>query len=278
MKSILYIIVPVLNEAPNLPRLSAAFRELAQHFADDYNVHFLLIDDGSTDHTAEIATQLTEGLSLTVLRHEQNQGPGRAFATAYTHLAAKLQVGDWVATMEGDNTSRHELLGQMMTRTREGYEVILASPYAYGGSIENTQPIRVILSHVANAFLKGGVGIHGLHTMSSFFRLHSASTILRLQQLYGPGIIEHAGFDGVVEMLMKMVTLRVTISEIPMVLDTSRRLGKSKMKVMKTIMNYFTLFFDRSRWTRLARSEMPKLINAEASQYKGGESHPSFTE
>jgi dolichol-phosphate mannosyltransferase len=76
-----------------------------------------------------------------------------------------------------------------------------------------------------------------------------------LQRLYGSGIIEHAGFDGVVEMLMKMVTLRVTISEVPMVLDTSQRIGKSKMKVLKTVMNYLTLFRDRPRWTRIAHAE-----------------------
>lgn len=274
-KNTLYIAVPVLNEAPNLLRLTAAFRDMAERFGDDYTVKFLLIDDGSTDDTAEIARQLTQGLELTVLRHERNLGPGKAFATAYTYLASTLIEGDWVATMEGDNTSRHELLGQMMTRTREGYEVVLASPYAYGGGIENTQAIRVFLSHGANAFLKGGVGIHGLHTMSSFFRLHSATTILRLQRLYGPGIIEHSGFEGVVEMLMKMVMLRITISEVPMVLDTSQRIGKSKMKVMKTMMHYLTLFIDRSKWTRLARSEMPSLIKSTATHYQAGDSNSS---
>ncbi len=254
-KSTFYIIVPVLNEVPNLPRLTAAFRALEQRFANDYDIQFVLVDDGSTDDTANVASQLSEGLQLTVLHHEQNQGPGRAFATAYAHLTVALREGDWVATMEGDNTSRHELLGQMMTRSQEGYDVILASPYAYGGGIENTNIIRILLSHVANAFLKGVIGIHGIHTMSSFFRLHRATAIVRLQRLYGPGIIEHPGFDGVVEMLMKMVTLRMTISEVPMLLDTSRRIGKSKMKVLRTIFNYLTLIRDRHAWTRVAHAE-----------------------
>lgn len=254
-KSAFHIIVPVLDEAPNLPRLTAAFRDLEQLFGEDYDLHFLLVDDGSTDDTADAARQLTQGLNLTYLRHEQNQGPGRAFATAYTHLAAILRDDDWVATMEGDNTSRHELLNQMMTRAREGYEVILASPYAYGGGIENTNVIRMLLSHGANAFIKGGLGISGIHTMSSFFRLHRAASIRRLQRLYGPGIIQHAGFDGVIEMLMKMVTLRITISEVPMVLDTSQRIGKSKMKVLKTMLSYLTLFRDRPRWMRIAYTE-----------------------
>jgi dolichol-phosphate mannosyltransferase len=251
-KTTFYIIVPVLNEVPNLPKLTEAFRELDHQFGSDFHVHFLLVDDGSTDGTAAIAREMTPALRLDVLRHERNEGPGRAFATAYRHLAPTLQDDDWVATMEGDNTSRHELLGQMLTRTREGYDVILASPYAYGGGIQNTGILRMILSHVANASLKGGIGIHGLHTMSSFFRLHRGVAIRRLQRVYGPDVIEHAGFDGVVEMLMKMIIMGMTISEVPMVLDTSRRIGKSKMKVLRTILHYLTLFRDRPRWTRIA--------------------------
>ena len=275
--SVIHIVVPVLNEAPNLPRLTAAFRDLQQQFCHQYELQFLLVDDGSTDNTVEVARQLTQDLQLTILQHPQNQGPGRAFATAYEHLAAELRDDDWVATMEGDNTSNHELLRQMLTRAQEGYDVILASPYAYGGGIENTNVIRMFLSHGANAFIKGALGISGIHTMSSFFRLHRGITIRRLQGIYGFGVIEHPGFDGVVEMLMKMVTLRVTISEVPMVLDTSQRIGKSKMKVLKTMMNYVSLFIDRPRWSRLGRLDASTPIESKTTQYEG-KSPTSLTE
>lgn len=37
-----------------------------------------------------------------------------------------------------------------------------------------------------------------------------------------------------VELLLKMMYVGATISEMPMLLDTSRRRGKSKMKLFKT--------------------------------------------
>jgi dolichol-phosphate mannosyltransferase len=255
-----YIVVPVLNEAPNLERLVAAFRDLEADFAKSFALHFLLIDDGSTDGTADRAGQLARGLDLQTLSHDRNYGPGRAFATAFTYLATRLQDDDWVATMEGDNTSRHELLQQMFTRSAEGYEVILASPYTYGGGIHNTSGIRVFLSHFANAFLKGCVGIHGIFTMSSFFRLFRGSALKRLQACYGPAIMERSGFEAVVEMLIKMILLEMTISEVAMVLDTSRRAGKSKMKVLRTIRSYLTLFLDRGRWVRQASQYLSEPI------------------
>lgn len=249
----------------------AAFRDLVAEFGADYAMVFLLIDDGSTDRTAEIAKELAGGLDLRVLRHERNMGPGRAFATAFEYLASRVSPDDWVATMEGDNTSRHQLIGRMLVRSHEGYDVMLASPYQYGGGVENTSGLRVLLSHVANGFLKSFIGLHGFLTMSSFFRLHSGDTILRLQACYGPAIIERPGFDGVVEMLIKMVLLRMRITELPMVLDTSRRLGKSKMKIARTIRSYLTLAFARQRWVAQAGAFMADEVQTASVKVKAAQ-------
>ena len=50
-----------------------------------------------------------------------------------------------------------------------------------------------------------------------------------MQEVYGPRIVERHGFENMVEMLMKMVFLGSSISEIAMVLDSSQRSGPSKM-------------------------------------------------
>ncbi|MBT5055538.1 MAG: hypothetical protein HOM68_03260, partial [Gemmatimonadetes bacterium] len=156
---------------------------------------------------------------------------------------------DWVATMEGDNTSRHELLAQMLTRSDEGYDVILASPYMYGGGITNAPTHRVLLSHIANGFAKEFLGCHGLITVSSFFRLYRGSALRTLMNRYGSGIIESSGFECMLEMVMKMVHLKMAVSEVPMVLDTSARVGKSKMKLLRTIRGYLGLYRKRRRWS-----------------------------
>ena len=150
--------------------------------------------------------------------------------------------------MEGDNTSRVELLSTMFVRMREGYDVILASPYLYGGAIEHTTTWRVILSRIANVFVKELLGLAGIATVSSFYRLYRGTVVLDLQRCYGPGIVERAGFECMIELLLKMVYLRTAISEVPMTLDTSLRVGKSKMKVLRTIGGYVRLWHDTVRW------------------------------
>jgi glycosyltransferase involved in cell wall biosynthesis len=248
----LWVIVPVLNEAGNVARLMASFRSIAAEFAE-YATTFLMIDDGSTDGTADKARGLSEGLDFAVLTHSTNLGPGRAFGTAFKHLAGRLTATDWVVTIEGDNTSRLELLRQMMTRSAEGFDVVLASPYLYGGGISNTTAYRVMLSHIANVFVKEALGLHGIVTMSSFFRLYRGATLVRLQACFGPEILERPGFESMIELLLKLVFMRFTISEVAMLLDTSQRVGKSKMRVAQTAINYLTLWKDKSRWLARVR-------------------------
>jgi len=268
-RSSLYVIVPMLNEAANLPTLVASMRRMAAGLPPSITPRFLVVDDGSTDGTGETATRLSSGLDLTVLRHERRCGPGRAFATGFTHVAAHLGADDYVATMEGDNTSRLELLSTMFVRMREGYDVILASPYLYGGAIENTTTWRVVLSRIANVFVKEVLGLTGLATVSSFYRLYRGSVILNLQRCYGPGIVERAGFECMVELLLKMVYMRTSISEVPMTLDTSLRAGRSKMKVLRTIGGYLRLWHDRRRW-RAAAVPAPAATRAPASSPSAG--------
>ena len=43
----------------------------------------------------------------------------------------------------------------------------------------------------------------------------------RLQEYYGERIVERDGFESMVEVVMKMMYLGMSISELPMVLDTS---------------------------------------------------------
>jgi dolichol-phosphate mannosyltransferase len=251
----LYVVVPVLNEVENLERLFDSFAVTVSEYSETLEVKLVLIDDGSTDGTPALAEELAHSLDLELLTHGQNLGPGRAFGTAFRHLEPLLEDDDYVVTMEGDNTSRQDLLRQMLRRVDEGHDIVLASPYMYGGGIVETQATRVLISHVANAFVKEFLGIHGILTVSSFFRLYRGVAIKRLQAHYGPAILERAGFESMVELLMKAMYLRMAIAEVPMVLDTSLRRGKSAMRMRRTALGYLSLFWARHRWRRQARSE-----------------------
>jgi dolichol-phosphate mannosyltransferase len=136
----------------------------------------------------------------------------------------------------------------MLHRMEEGYDVILASPYTYGGTILNTALHRRILSFFANLFLREILGLRGILTISIFFRLYKVSVLRGIQNRFEGKLIERQGFEGKVELLMKFVFQRTPISEVPLVLDTSNRVGRSKIKIIKTTLSLLALYFEKDRW------------------------------
>ena len=244
----LHVVLPALNEAGNIERVLADLKALGR----TVELRALLVDDGSTDGTSDAARAAAAGVDLEIIRHDRPRGPGRAFGSAFRHLEAELEPDDLVLTLEADNTSRLELVDVMLRRIGEGHDVVLASPYMYGGAIVQTDPLRIALSHVANSFVKGGLGIRGIFTMSSFYRLRTAEAIGRMQSAWGPDVIERAGFECMVEELLKMMHLGLSIAEVPMVLDTSRRVGSSKMKLVRTARGYLTVYRLKRKWLSVA--------------------------
>lgn len=242
-----YVIIPILNEEANLPVLFASLERLRLELQDEFDTQIILVDDGSTDNSYEAAKIMSAKIHMDILHHGKNLGPGKAFASAFSYLAEFLRPDDLVLTIEGDNTSRLEIIKKMLIRMNEGYEVILASPYQYMGGIVNTTKFRVVLSKIANVLIKELIGLNGFLTVSSFFRLHSGKSIIELQTRYGKSIIDHSGFECMIEMLAKIVSLNLTASEVPLILDTSLRKGKSKMKIIKTIVGYFSIWRDIKR-------------------------------
>ena len=140
----------------------------------------------------------------------------------------------------------------MLRRSEEGHDAVFASPYMYGGGILHTRPSRVMLSHIANTLVKEFYGVHGLLTVSSFFRLYRGRCLFRLQECYGDRIVERNGYESMVEMVMKMTYLQMSISELPMVLDSTRRAGRSKLNTRRTIIGYLALFGHKREWQRRA--------------------------
>jgi len=246
----LFIVAPIFNEALNIAALFESFLKLREELKDRFFIQYILVDDGSNDGTIATANQKAGDLNLKILQHEKNIGPGAAFATGFTYLAKHIGEQDWVITMEGDNTSRYKIIRQMLTRSQEGFDIVLASPYMYGGGIKQTNLFRKLMSSGANLVVKDLLGIQGILTVSSFFRLFRGKALIKMQMVFGPEIVERKGFESMVEMVMKIAMLKLPLSEVAMELDTSLRKGKSKMKILRTIKGYLVLWYYKKGWLK----------------------------
>lgn len=236
----IHFVLPVYNEAPNLPELLSSLRQWARSRRE--NCHLIAVDDGSTDASAQILLE-SEGLPLTLIRHRPNRGVAQVFRSA---LCAWRECGagphDLLVTLEADNTSSLDILDSMVRRAREGYDVVLASCYAPGGQVVGTNLLRKTLSFCANLILRCTPGMPQVDTFSSFYRIHRAPFVARALAAYGDNLIQEQGFVCVVEMLLKFGLMGARIAEVPLRLDGSRRKDASKMRIVLTIGGYLQLF------------------------------------
>jgi len=90
------VITLAYNEDGNLERVVHNTLEILEAIATEYEV--IIVDDGSTDCTAEIADRLAAGsLHVRVVHHERNKGIGAGMNTGHKHAQYELisyAVGD----------------------------------------------------------------------------------------------------------------------------------------------------------------------------------------
>lgn len=237
----LWFIIPALNEKEGLPRLASAIASACRRIGRSY--HVVIVDDGSTDGTDLAAPGIFGSGLCTVKRHAVNEGPGVAVFTGIRHVLDRAADDDIVITIEADGTSDLAILDNMTNLIDRGNDLVLASPYAEGGGITGTSFYRVALSASANFLAKWILCIGDIKTYSSFYRAHRISLLRRAYEVYGLRLIAEKGFGYAMEILTKFSRLDARIVEVPMVLDASRRIGTSRMRVTRTIAAYFRIFF-----------------------------------
>jgi dolichol-phosphate mannosyltransferase len=228
-------VIPAYNEAENLPRLLADIDSRPWLLADGSRV--IVVDDGSQDGTAELAEAHTDGpVTVQVVRMNQNQGPGAAFRAGFEAALRHCPRGEeaLVITLEADTTSNLDSLPAMIERAAAS-DVVLAA-----WQMTNVSAKRRLLSRGAGFIVRHILGVDA-HTVSSFYRVYRASALRTASDHYGDNLIRESGFACKAELLAKFAAIRLRVAEVTVELDSTKRVGESKMPIGKTIAGYWRM-------------------------------------
>ena len=154
-------------------------------------------------------------------------GLARTIETGIRHAETPV-----VCSIDCDCTYDPHELGRMIPLLTDGVDLVTASPYHPQGSVRNVPFWRIFLSKSLSKLYRV-VLRQKLHTYTSCFRVYRRETALGIS-------VERGGFFGVTEMLGRLDLQGRRIVECPATLDV-RVLGRSKMKILLTIMGHLSL-------------------------------------
>lgn len=227
------VVLPAYNEEARLARLLDRIDEALDEAGFPYQV--VLVDDGSRDGTARIASEWSERLPIVVKRHPVNMGLGATIRDGLLAAAELARDGDVVVTMDADDTHTPGLIRRMVRMIAEGHDVVIASRYQPGARVVGVPLTRRLLSYVASLLFRVLLPIRGVRDFTCGYRAYRAEVIKDAIAEYGPAFVEQDGFQCMVDILLKLRRRHLIFGEVPLILRYDLKAGASKMNVPRTV-------------------------------------------
>ena len=225
--------LPAYNEAEALGPLLESIHRSMTLARLSYSV--LVVDDGSADDTALIASQASFSMPVVLVEHETNQGLAAALRTGIRQAVSQCRAGDVIVIMDADNTQPPGLVDRMVRLVREGHDVVIGSRFCSGARVIGVPLHRQALSLCARGLFRLVLPIKGVRDYTCGFRAYRAELLKRAIADYGDNFVSEKGFSCMVDVLLKLRKYRPVIGEEPMILRYDHKGGASKMAVMRTV-------------------------------------------
>ncbi|HWN18087.1 MAG TPA: glycosyltransferase family 2 protein [Gemmatimonadales bacterium] len=169
----IYVCIPSYNEAPTIGLLLWKIRQVFAGFQREYQM--LVLDDGSSDSTAEVLERYTRVLPLSVIRHPERQG----YADSVEELL-RLAVErtdrpkrDCAILMHADFAHGPHFIPDLVRRIESGADIVIAESKLEGESSRVRRWVRRLAPHV----LRGAVSVPGVTDLVSGFAVFRLVTL-----------------------------------------------------------------------------------------------------
>ncbi len=180
------IVIPAFNESARIPATLESV--VACIRANHWAAEVLVVNDGSTDSTAEVVRTFAAGApEVRMIENPGNRGKG------YSVRSGMLQArGQVVMFTDSDLSAPMEEAERLFAAIDAGADIAIGSRWLESGRQTHRQPLyRQLFGRCFNAVTRMVMGLHFADTQCGFkaFTREAAQTVFQLQT------IERWGFD-----------------------------------------------------------------------------------
>jgi dolichol-phosphate mannosyltransferase len=225
-------LIPCYNEEGGIADVISSFPhdEIARQ---GYSIEIVVIDNNSTDRTAEIA----KSLGATVI-HERNKGKGKAMRRGFAHVSSDT---DYVVMLDGDATYRPEEILRMVEPLRSGFaNVVIGSRLQGKISKGSMEPINRIGNWIYSHLVRYVYRVNVTDALTGYF----AWTYDAAKRLYPH--LTSSGFAIEMEMVTKMALLNEEICSVP--ISYYERAGHSNLSPVRDGIRILWMFTKTLFW------------------------------
>lgn len=206
------IVMPCLNEAETV----ATCVSKARAWLAKAGIHgeILVVDNGSTDHSPELA----EAAGAQVI-HESRRGYGHAYLRGFAESR-----GEIIVMGDADDTYDFSQLDELIRPLGDGYDMVVGNRFT-GGIGAGAMPWahRYIGSPVINLMIRRFIGIR-IGDSQSGFRAFSRAAYEQLR-------LRSGGMELASEMIVNAAREGMNVTEVPA--PYNARLGESKLNTVR---------------------------------------------
>lgn len=227
----LSIIIPAYNEAGRLPQ---TLLEIGRYLRrTQRSAEVIVVDDGSTDDTAELTQQA--GMMVRLIRQPRNMGKGAAVRAGM--IAAE---GEWRYLCDADLSTPIDDLDTLWSRRHEA-DIVLGSRRVRGATITKHQSRgKELLGRGGNWLIQLLIA-PGIQDSQCGFKLFSRRTIPLFQQQR----IQRFGYDFEILYLARMRGL--TMIEVPVHWTNDTASKVKSVDYVRTLGELIKIFYFRFR-------------------------------
>ncbi|CBW27882.1 putative glycosyl transferase [Halobacteriovorax marinus SJ] len=189
----LSIIIPALNEEKNLSKTLHMLIESTPMWKD---VEYVIIDDGSSDHTYEVAKGFSNQINTLLIRHSKPMGRGYSINEGY-----KRASGEYLIVFNGKKDTKSSEVKKIFSNFEKADIII-----SYQANTHERPLIRRVLSRLFTTIIN--------FLFSKRIKYYNGSILLKKEHfnLISPKTSSYA-FD--CELILQLLNLKLSYIEVP---------------------------------------------------------------